>query len=268
MVIVDTHCHVSPSWYEPVEALLAQMERNVVSHAVLIQMQGQFNNDYQAECLRRYPGKFASVVLVDPSSPDAPETLGRLAAEGASGVRLSATTRSPGGDPLLIWQEAERLGLSVSCAGAASDFAAPEFSELVEALPGLSIVLEHFGSLSRPDRDERERADRQSVFGLALHPNVYMKITGLGEYCARASPVSEPNPFVQPEPELLEQALHAFGPQRLMWGSDFPPVSSREGYANALRLPMERVRAIPGVADADIERIFGGTALAVFPVRG
>lgn len=268
MIIVDAHCHVSRSWYEPVESLLAQMERNGVDHAVLIQMQGQFNNDYQAECLRRYPGRFTSVVLVDSAAVDAPERLGRLVDEGAGGVRLHATTRSPGDDPLLIWREADRLGLAVSCAGAASDFAAPEFAALVESLPGLTIVLEHLGSLSRPDRDPAERENRQRVFALAQYPNVLMKLPGLGEFCERASPVAEPNPFAQPEPDLLAQAVVAFGPHRLMWGSDFPPVSSREGYANALRLPMERIRALPNLSESDLARIFGGTALAVFPVHG
>ncbi len=268
MAIVDAHCHVSQYWYEPVEVLLAQMERNGVGHAVLVQMQGQFNNDYQSECLRRFPGRFASVVLVDAAAADAPETLGRLVDDGASGVRLSATTRSPGDDPLLIWREAERLGLAISCAGAASDFAAPEFADLVEALPGLTIVLEHLGSLNRPDRTERDRLDRQKVFALARYSNVFMKIPGLGEFCERANPATEPNPFVQPEPDLLAQAVSAFGPHRLMWGSDYPPVSSREGFANALRQPMDRIRGLPGVSDADVERIFGGTALAVFPVHG
>jgi L-fuconolactonase len=267
MVIVDAHCHVSESWYEPVESLLAQMERNGVAHATLVQMQGQFNNAYQIECQRRYPGKFASVVLVDPTTPDAPAALARLADGGASGVRLSATTRSPGNDPLLIWRAADRLGLAVSCAGAAADYVAPEFVELVESLPGLTIVLEHLGSLNRPDRSERERADRQLVFALGRFPNLYMKITGLGEYCERASPVTEPNPFVQPEPDLLAQAVNAFGPHRLMWGSDYPPVSMREGYTNALKLPLERIRALPTISDAEVQQIFARTALAVFPVR-
>ncbi|HKG26679.1 MAG TPA: hypothetical protein VKB09_13590, partial [Thermomicrobiales bacterium] len=88
MVIVDSHCHVSPSWYEPVESLLFQMDRHSVGHAVLIQIQGKFDNSYQFDCLRRCPGRFAPVVFVDAARPDAVEALARLAEEGASGVRL------------------------------------------------------------------------------------------------------------------------------------------------------------------------------------
>ena len=40
MVIVDTHCHATPYWYEPVEILVKQMELNGVDRAVLIQIIG------------------------------------------------------------------------------------------------------------------------------------------------------------------------------------------------------------------------------------
>jgi len=63
---------------------------------------------------------------------------------------------------------------------------------------------------------------------------------------------------------LLEQAYQAFGPRRLMWGSDYPPVSGREGYRNALHLTMEQ---FAGKSTADRDEIFGGTALRVFPIR-
>lgn len=268
MTIVDAHCHVSEGWYEPVEVLLAQMERHGVGHAVLVQMQGQFANGYQFDCVRRYPGRFAPVVLIDTSLKEAPAELERLADAGASGVRLSATTRSPGDDPIQIWRVSERLGLPVSCAGTAAEFAAPGFAALVAALPGLTIVLEHLGSVNQPDRDAQVRTDRLSSFDLARFPNVFMKIPGLGEFCQRASPVSEAHPFMQPEPPLLEAAFAAFGARRLMWGSDYPPVSAREGYGNALNLPMSRFAAMTGVTQDDIAQVYGKTALSVFPVRG
>ena len=50
MPIVDTHCHATPYWFEPVEILLDQMTRNDVDHAVLIQINGVFDNSYLSEC--------------------------------------------------------------------------------------------------------------------------------------------------------------------------------------------------------------------------
>jgi L-fuconolactonase len=268
VVIVDSHCHVSTNWYEPVESLLFQMERNGVEHAVLIQMQGQSDNSYQVDCVRRYPGLFASVVIVDAARADAPETLALLAEEGASGVRFTAITRSAGEDPLAIWRAAARLGLAVSCGGTAAEFASPGFAALVSDLPELPIVIEHLGSVNRPEVDDAERAARRGALALSRYPNVYVKVPGLGEFCPRALPVTEPVPFAQPEPPLLELTLEAFGPRRMMWGSDYPPVSAREGYLNALRLPRERFAAMPDVTDEDLDWIFGRAALSIFPIRG
>jgi L-fuconolactonase len=268
MPIVDTHCHVSPVWYEPVESLLGQMERNGVAAAVLIQMQGQFNNEYQFACVRRHPGKFAPVVVLDTAAHDAVQTLERLAGQGASGVRLLATTRSVGDDPLLLWRAAARLGLPVSCAGSAATFATDDFAELVAALPELPIVIEHLGSASSPDGDEATSAMRRKVFALSRFPNTYIKIPGLGEFCRRATPVAEPFPFMRPIPNYLAEVYAAFGPARMMWGSDYPPSAGREGYTNALRLPLAEFEQIPGFSADDRDRIFGGTALEVFPLRG
>src|SRR5437763_16159730 len=104
------------------------MERNGVDHAVLIQMAGQANNDYQFACVKNYPGRFANVVIVDTNQPEAPRVLEQLAERGASGVRLNAPIRSPGSDPLAIWRAAERLGLSISSGGTASGFASDDFA--------------------------------------------------------------------------------------------------------------------------------------------
>src|ERR1700674_2591884 len=111
---VDSHCHASLQWYEPIETLLYEMDRNDVEQAVLIQIMGQYDNSYQQECVQRYPDRFANVVLVDAQQSDAPATLERLAETGARGVRISAGTRSPGADPLALWRAAARLGLPVS----------------------------------------------------------------------------------------------------------------------------------------------------------
>lgn len=263
MPVADSHCHASLAWYEPVESLLFEMDRNGVDHAILIQIQGQSNNDYQFECVRRYPGRFASVVIVDHERPDALDDLRRLADRGAVGLRLRAGARSPGDDPLAIWRAAARLRLAISCAGSPDELASPALAELASGLPDLAIVVEHLGSLKARDAAPERRAVVDAVFGLSRFPNVYMKVPGLGEFCTRAMPVREPFPFERPIPPFLDTAFASFGPGRLMWGSDYPPVSGREGYAAALNLAREQFAATSDEGRADI---FGGAALAVFPV--
>ena len=44
MTIVDSHAHATLSWFEPVESLVAQMDRYRVEHAVLVQINGQTDN--------------------------------------------------------------------------------------------------------------------------------------------------------------------------------------------------------------------------------
>jgi L-fuconolactonase len=105
----------------------------------------------------------------------------------------------------------------------------------------------------------------QRVFALARFPNTSIKIPGLGEFCPRAMPVTEPFPFIQPIPPYLPQAYAAFGPQRMMWGSDYPPVDAREGYGNALHGTMAQ---FADKSEDDRAAIFGGTADAIFPPRG
>jgi L-fuconolactonase len=257
--IVDTHCHAALGWYEPIEVLLGQMDRNGVELAALIQINGQSDNTYQAECARRYPDRLRSVVLVDTSRPDAPAELERLVGEGATGVRLRPGERSPGDDPLAIWRKAAELGIKVSCGGSRPDFESDTFAAVFEACPTLPIVIEHLGGLKWTDVDPA--GPRPKMFELARYPNAYVKIHGLGEFSQRALPAREPFPFVEPIAPLVELAYEAFGAARMMWGSDYPPVSMREGYGNALRFTRER---LADKSDDEQALIFGGVAARLF----
>lgn len=260
MRIVDTHVHTALHIYEPIEIVLAQMEHNGVEKTVLVQSTTTTDNSYLIECRRRFPGRFSAVCRVDVDSADAIQDLERWAGEGCEGIRLRNFQRSPGTDPLAIWRRAEQLGLSASVGGPTDVFATEDFHRLVASVPDLKIVLEHLsgmGAIALGDRRQRAEppyADYQQALKLADYPNTYIKIHGMGEIC--------PPPFPYPEiPPFVQMAYHAFGPRRMMWGSDFPPVSLREGYRNALRFTMEQM---PFCGEEDLEWIFGGTALSVY----
>jgi L-fuconolactonase len=263
-MLVDSHTHVSRTWFEPVEMLLHQMAQHAVAHAVLIQDNVQFDNRYQFECVRRYPGKFANVVMVDMASHDASATLEDLAARGATGVRFFAVGRSPGRDPLAIWRTAERLRLGVSCSGRMPYYASREFAELVEAVPSLNIAIEHLGLRGYAHDSPPEPAILEQYLSLARYPNVYVKVPALGQYAKRIlPPLVEGFPFERPIPPYLELVYAAFGADHLMWGSNYPPVSYYEGYGNALR-GVQSVLADKNEAERNL--IFGETALRVFPL--
>jgi L-fuconolactonase len=262
MVIVDTHCHALPHWFEPVEVLLHQMNVNGVDKALLVQVRGQFDNRYIFECMRRFPGRFSAVVIVDTDRPDAPETLERLVREdGAEGVRLGPTVRSPGRDPLAIWRKAAELGIVVSSLGSSAGFTSAEFVEVVRTFPALPIIVEHLGGIGA--NEAAPYPTLRQILALAQYPNVYMKIHGLGEICPRPIPFPQPMHFPSPPP-FMAMAYDAFGASRLMWGSDFPPVAGREGYHNALYWTMEHLTYH---SEDDKGWIFGQTALSLFPFK-
>ena len=263
MTIIDAHCHASPIWYEPVEALLFQMDRNGVERAVLTQLLGQFDNGYQTEAIARFPGRFAQVGAIDPSAPDAAERIAQGAARGMAGLRLRADARSPGANPLAVWRSAAQAGLAVSCAGSAAGFLTADFVELAAALPQMPFVLEHLAGWVRPDCD-RAPATWQGILTLAHLPNVMVKVPGLGQIAPR--PVGMTLPASGPvldekQGAILLELLSAFGADRLMWGSDFPLASSREGYGNALNWTREIFAARPA---EEINAIFGGNADRIF----
>ena len=264
--IVDSHCHVAANWYEPADVLLAQMDRAGVGHAVLVQMLGCYDNQYLLDCVARTPGRFSAVVAVDVANADALRELQRCQEAGASGIRLRPGARSPGEDPLAIWRRAADLGLPVSCVGSPASFCGPELDEILQTFPDLIVVLEHLGGTSTPDANPAARAERARSWQLAKYRSVCMKLPGLGEFEPRTTPFSgNVQPLDASSARLvLAAVIRHFGPERLMWGSDFPVVASREGYANALGWCRDLVTELAGDAG---EPIFGANARAVFGRR-
>jgi L-fuconolactonase len=263
MDVIDTHCHVSTVWFEPVETLLFHMDRHGVSHAILTQLLGQSDNDYQTQCVARFAGRFTSVVAVDAGANDAAARLRALAAVGARGVRMRPDTRAAGTDPHVLWRVAADAQLIVSCVGPAASFLTPEFADLLGAFPSVSVLAEHLGGWGRPDCDGAP-ATLEGIKSLARFPNFYLKVPPLGQLVKRA-------PQLPPRGRTLDLAparvalemLDVYGAERLTWASDFPVVSSREGYGNALAWTLELFADVPSQKR---EHIFAGTARRLFRI--
>ena len=201
---------------------------------------------------------------------DALDRLAQYATRGAAGIRLNPTQRSPGSDPLAIWRRADELGLVVSCMGGVDETASDDFSELVAAFPGLPIILEHMAGggegaafpVNGPGPQPPYTTFKKAV-ELARFPNTFIKVHGYRRDITAASraPDEVRLRLLRLDTSARRARTRRVRRGRMMWGSDYPPVSQREGYRNALHGVMDN----PAFdTQEDREWVMGKTALGVF----
>lgn len=250
MVIVDTHCHIGLHKYEPLEVLQFHMAHAGVTQAVFIQYMGNPDNQYLVDSLAAHPGIFAAAMLVEADDDGA--RIRHWAEQGIGGIRLAANYRGTGRDALAHWRTAAELGLVVSAPASPTSLLSAEFTEVVKRFPDLQIVIEHLGGIGKGA--EPPYTLFKQILQLAVHPNLTIKLPGFGEFCEL------PHPFAH-VPPLVELTLEAFGVERIMWGSDWPPVSSREGYERSLHFPLSYLAHL---SEEEKAWVFGRTAQRVW----
>ncbi|MCJ1709033.1 amidohydrolase [Microbacterium sp. VKM Ac-2923] len=103
-----------------------------------------------------------------------------------------------------------------------------EVAALADAVPELDVVLDHLGkpevgSGARPV-DPRGSRWHQDLVDLARRPSVRVKLSGL--------PAESRGPWTRAQIEpFLDIALEAFGPDRLVYGGDWPVSERRRPHA-------------------------------------
>ena len=134
----------------------------------------------------------------------------------------------------------------------------------LERLPELTVVLNHLGFWPtdfHADEHGRPRFDTTytaeglaAVAGLARFPRVHVLCTGMYAFAAQPCPYDDLRPVVA-------RLLDAFGPQRLLLGSDFPWIREAPGYAETLAAVDS---LLGGLDDAERALVRGGNALELF----
>ena len=145
-------------------------------------------------------------------------------------------------DPRWLLRAAVQEGLAaVAEAGLVYDLLVrtpqlPAAIETARRQPDLQFVLDHVGKA--PHAPDEHRAWERGVAALAELPNVACKISGL---------------FTEADPHgTAALALRWFGPERCMWGSDWPVSTLAAEYGDGIAL-----------AGGD-GRVLGATAMAIY----
>ena len=147
---------------------------------------------------------------------------------------------------------------------------ASEMSLVAERHPGLTMIIDHLGlsqSPVSPPRDEPwDKLD--GLLGLAQYPNVHVKLCGVPLLSSRAYPYPDVWPY-------LHQVFEAFGPERVLWASDFTrmrwlptlqvkdtpyaPFKDWKYYSDCLNF----LRDTNEISESDKEWVFGKTVRRV-----
>ncbi|MFE3518554.1 amidohydrolase family protein [Streptomyces sp. NPDC059166] len=124
--------------------------------------------------------------------------------------------------------------------------------------PELSLVIDHLGKPPVGGVAEDRAAWRKLIAAAAEHPRVHAKLSGL--YSATgpldAWTTGEIRPFV-------EDALELFGPERLMYGGDWPVSVLAGGYARAWGACRELLGPL---TPDDRTAVLGGTAARFYGI--
>jgi predicted TIM-barrel fold metal-dependent hydrolase len=241
------------------EQMIAAMDQAGVAKAAIVQASTCYGHDnsYVADAVAAYPKRFTGVFSADVLAADAPERMRHWVGRGLTGMRLftigstmpdqASWLDDPKSYP--AWQCASELGLSICLQ--MSPKALPQMVRMTERFPKVRIILDH---MARPVLDDGPPyAAADSLFALAKHPNVYLKLTERNFTGARTGKAT-PQTFF---PKLVA----AFGASRLAWGSNYP--SSEGSLSELLALAKTTLSCLP---QADQDWIFAKTAQNLYPV--
>jgi predicted TIM-barrel fold metal-dependent hydrolase len=246
--IIDPHVHVwkhdpqfpfaeganVPARDATPETLQGLMKANGVLKTVLIQViHYRYDNSYLASVLRRYAGLFQGVCRVDPLDPAAPDHLSKLTEAGFRGVRISPSGNSSGdwfNGPLMppLWKRCHDLKVPMTVLAPISRM--PGVGVLLEKLPNLTVVIDHMA-----DCPVDQPAELEKLIALKRYPNLFVKISHTWSLSKQVYPWLDAQ-------EHVKRLHHAFGPQRLMWATDWPIIEDRATYAQALSVVRDDMR--------------------------
>jgi L-fuconolactonase len=284
--IIDAHAHVfrpaavSPRGVDqlapaerdaPVEDLLELMAGSAVDAAVLVPLDA--HDDYVSQVLAEYPKTFAAIAVAASSE---------LRVGGARGVESLRARREHFGFHGLRTQWLGEPGHPVTDSPALPILRylaeeglllwtylppdqLPLLPEVVRALPELRVVLNHLGFCPHDmwlDEHRRPRFDNpfpestvQQVLRLSEAGGVHLMVSG--QYALSTQEPPYPDLF-----QVTRQLADSYGPQRLLWASDYPWTRNVPGYRALLELVPE---ALPDLDADDLACVVGGTARTLFP---
>lgn len=241
-----------------IDDMIQQMDLAKVAKAAIVQASTCYGHDnsYVTDACLRFPKRTTAVCSADFVKADALERIRHWQARGMTGLRLFTGGSTAAFDPSWIddpkshpaWDYAAQNNIPVCLQMPAAGF--PRAINILKQFPKVRLLLDH---CSFPDiKDGPPYANAQSLFALADHGNIYLKVTPW-VFKAVGSGKANPDTF-------FKRLFAAFGAERIAWGSNYP--NSPGTLAEILATAREGVSVL---AEIDQAWFFEKTALSLYP---
>jgi predicted TIM-barrel fold metal-dependent hydrolase len=229
-----------------------------VTRVVLIQHKPYhgLDNSYLADTIAKYAGRLSGVACIDAEAAEPERDMAQLKAQGFRGFRIrpgeggTEKWRDSAG-MRRMWDFAAQARLAICPLIDPGDL--PQVDEMCTRFPRTTVVIDHFARIGI-DGTMRD-ADLKVLVDLARHERIRVKISAYYALGKKSPPYEDLIPMIR--------RLHqAYGPHRLMWGSDSPyQLAAPNSYAESLGLVRERVNFW---SDADRDAVLRKTAAEVY----
>lgn len=227
---------MQPPSFSP-ERLLELARPNGVDRVVLIQMSYYgFDNSFMLDSIKRFPGVFSGVAVVDENAPELADTVRELARQGVRGFRIA-----PGKRPVeewigargmaALWKHATEAGMAVC--PLINPSALANIDWMCGRFPDTTVVIDHFARIGA-DGEIRE-TDLVKLCRLARLKNTCVKTSAFYALGKKKAPYLDLAP-------MIRRLYDAFGPERLMWATDCPfQMAPGHGYEASVELIRDRL---------------------------
>ncbi|CAG9460000.1 unnamed protein product [Pedinophyceae sp. YPF-701] len=214
------------------DLLIQEMDAAGVDKALVVQPGNHlYDHSYVTDMLRAHPDRFVGSLLADPTpgGGGAAEVKRLVQEEGYRAVRFNP----------YLWPEGEKMDNEVGRAmyRAAGELGVPvghmpfkgltghmpEIEALIADCPDTRVIIDHFGFCPCGDPSSQEW---RSLLSLAKRPAVHVKLSAFFRVSAQDFPYMDTRP-------MIRLILDSFGPDKCLFGTDWPWVSEKCGYQKA-----------------------------------
>lgn len=250
--------NMKPPSFTP-EQLFTHSRPTGVTRVVLIQMSFyKYDNRYMLDMIKKYPGVFSGVAVIDQDATDIENTMEKLKQQGVRGFRLragkkesvEAWVKSPGMRKMWQYGAEHRLAMCPL----SNPEALPAIASMCKEFPKTPVIIDHFSRIGASGIIEK--SDLDQLCKLADFENVHVKASAFYAFGKKASPYTDLAP-------MILRLRDTFGAHRIMWASDCPyQVVRGHHYADAIDLIKKRLD--DSLSTEDKNWILRDTAAKVF----